>query len=201
MAELLALPGVEERLILAGPVGFLAFHGGLEGGTEVVATTAAEASGGSLYVIVQPPTVRWHLPSHVIGAGASARLRAFLDHIDVAVAVHGYGRPGRPRDLLVGGRNRSLAAHLAAALRSHLPDWAVLDDLADLPPGMRGLHPDNPVNLCRGGGVQLELPPGVRGASGRWADDNSASVPEPALVAALASAARGLDAPNPPLSR
>ena len=30
--------------------------------------------------------------------------------------------------------------------------------------------PTNPVNLCRGGGVQIELPPRVRGASPMWWD-------------------------------
>jgi phage replication-related protein YjqB (UPF0714/DUF867 family) len=190
LAELLALPGVEERSVLAGPVGFLAFHGGLEGGTETVATAAAAGSGGSLYLVVQPPAVRWHLPSHVVGAGASPALLAFLDHVEVGIAIHGYGRPDRPRDLLVGGGNRPLAARVGAALRRHLPGYVVVDDLEDLPPEMRGLHPDNPVNRCRRGGVQLELPPGIRGASGRWIDANTDCVPEPGLVQALVEIAQ-----------
>ena len=45
LAELLAVAGVEERVELAGPVGLLAFHGGLEGGTETVAAAAAARSG------------------------------------------------------------------------------------------------------------------------------------------------------------
>ena len=185
LAELLAVPGVEERLELAGPVGLLAFHGGLEGGTETVATAAAAQSAASLYAIVQPPTLRWHLPSHTVGAGASPALVRFLDHIEVAIAVHGYGRPSRPRDLLLGGGNRVLAAQLARSLRRHLPDWTVIDDLDEFPREMRGLHPDNPVNRCRGGGVQLELPPAVRGASGRLLD-SQVCVPEPGLITALA---------------
>jgi phage replication-related protein YjqB (UPF0714/DUF867 family) len=189
LAELLALPGVEERCILAGPVGFLAFHGGLEGGTETIAAAAAAASGASLYTVVQPPAVRWHLPSHMVGAGASPALLGFLDHVEVGIAIHGYGRPGRPRDLLLGGRNRQLAAQLGAALRRHLPGYVVVDDLAELPQEMRGLHPDNPINRCRHGGVQLELPPGVRGASGRWIDANTDCVPEAGLVDALAEVA------------
>jgi phage replication-related protein YjqB (UPF0714/DUF867 family) len=35
---------------------------------------------------------------------------------------------------------------------------------------LRGLHPSNPVNAVRGGGVQLELPPRVRGSSPLWWD-------------------------------
>ena len=92
VAELLATAGVEERVELRGRLGFLAFHGGLEGGTEETAEAAASASDASLYVLVQPPTLRWHLPSHVIGAGASPALRGFLAHIDVAIALHGFGR-------------------------------------------------------------------------------------------------------------
>jgi phage replication-related protein YjqB (UPF0714/DUF867 family) len=190
LAELLALPGVEERCVLAGPLGFLAFHGGLEGGTETVAAEAAAASGASLYAVVQPPTVRWHLPSHVVGARPSPALRRFLDHVEVGIAIHGYGRPGRPRDLLVGGGHRELARSLGSVLRRHLPDFVIIDDLDELPREVRGLHPDNPVNRCRAGGVQLELPPLVRGASGRWIDANTECAPLPALIDALVEAAQ-----------
>ncbi|GAC1477615.1 MAG: hypothetical protein NVS1B12_13070 [Acidimicrobiales bacterium] len=187
--ELLAHDGVEEQLVLSGHFGFLAFHGGLEGGTETVAARAAAASGASYYSIVQPPSIRWHLPSHRIGADPPLRLVAFLDHVDIAVAVHGYGRPSRPRDILLGGRNRPLALELGSALRRHLPDWRVVDHLDEIPAEMRGLHPDNPVNRVRGAGVQLELPPGVRGASGRWTDGNTGCVPADGLVEALAEVA------------
>ena len=194
--ELLAHDGVEERVVLAGRFGFLAFHGGLEGGTEVVAATAAAEAGSSLYTIVQPPSVRWHIPSHVLGARPPLRLVAFLDHVDVAVAVHGYGRPARPRDLLLGGRNRALAGELVEVLRRRLPGWPIVGHLDDLPPGMRGLHPENPINLVRGGGVQLELPPAVRGASGRWTDDNTGCVPERGLIDALVEVATSYQVPD-----
>lgn len=189
LAELLDLPGVVEEVVLAGPIGLLAFHGGLEGGTEVVARRAAAAAGASLYTVVQPPSVRWHLPSHLVGVAPTPALQAFLSHVDTAIAVHGYGRPDRPRDLLIGGGNRTLGGSLAASLRRHLPGWNILDDLDDLPIAMRGLHPTNPVNLCHHGGVQLELPPAVRGASGRWIDANLDCRPELGLVQALAEVA------------
>ena len=166
-AELLATPGVEEAAVVAGPVGLLAFHGGLEEGTEVIAADAARASGASLYTVVQPATLRWHLPSHEVGAGASPLLSEFLAHVEVAIAVHGYGRPGRRQHLLLGGRNRDLAASLASAFRRHLPGWVVIDDLAEIPREMRGLHRDNPVNRPRLGGVQLELPVGARSGAAR----------------------------------
>ena len=200
VAELLASPGVEERVALAGPVGFLAFHGGMEGGTETIAELAAEASGASLYTLVQPPTLRWHLPSHVIGRGASPALARVLDHVEVIIALHGYGRRERPYDILVGGANRRLAVALADALRPRLPASVVVDDLEAIPVEMRGLHPTNPANLARGGGVQLELPPGVRGATWRW-EDRGPCTPDPALIDALVEVARAQSTSNDPPDR
>ncbi len=163
-SELLATPGVEEVVELRSGFGFLAFHGGsLERMTDVVALAAAEQAGASVYAVVQPPDVRWHIPSHVVGAQASPKLRSFLDHVEVAVALHGYGRAGSWHRILLGGSNRALAATLAAHLRPALPQMEVVDDLAAIPRPLQGIHPDNPVNQVRGGGVQVELPPRVRG--------------------------------------
>ncbi len=198
VAALLAHPGVEERAELAGRFGFLAFHGGLEGGTEVVAELAARASGASFYTIVQPPKLRWHVPSHVIGRGATPALAAFLAHVDVVIAVHGYGRRDRPHDILVGGANRALAADVAAVLRPRLPGQTVVDDLDGIPEGYRGVHPFNPVNLPRGGGVQVELPPGVRGATWRWEDRGAPCTPDPQLVDGLAEVAAQSTSNVPP---
>lgn len=188
-AALLASAGVEERCRLAGPFGFLAFHGGLEGGTDAIAATAAEQSGSSLYAVIQPPNLRWHIPSHRVDPAQSEALAAFLDHVAVAVAVHGYGRPDRPHDILVGGANRSLAALLTGHLRARVTGFAVLDDLDAIPTNMRGLHPDNPVNRPSGGGVQLELPPLARGTRARWTDRSGVSRPAPGLVDALVATA------------
>ncbi|MDZ4827532.1 MAG: poly-gamma-glutamate hydrolase family protein, partial [Actinomycetota bacterium] len=62
--ELLACPGVEERTDLRSPVGFLALHGGLEAGTAEIAAAAAAAADASLYAVVQPDDLHWHIPSH-----------------------------------------------------------------------------------------------------------------------------------------
>ena len=92
-AELLAAHGVEERLVLRSRVGFMAFHGGsLERMTDVIAEAAAEPAGASFYAVVQPDDLRWHVPSKFIDPAASPSLTAFLDHVDVAIALHGYGR-------------------------------------------------------------------------------------------------------------
>jgi phage replication-related protein YjqB (UPF0714/DUF867 family) len=152
---------------LGSRFGLLAFHGGnLEKGTDVIAAAAASASGASLYTIVQPPDLRWHLPSVEFQPSRSEALASFLSHVTECVAVHGYGREGRWTTLLLGGRNRSLAAALGAALRTGLPDFEIVDSLDDIPVELRGVHPRNPVNLPSGGGVQLELPPRVRSGTG-----------------------------------
>jgi phage replication-related protein YjqB (UPF0714/DUF867 family) len=195
-AELLATPGVEERVVLAGRLGFLAFHGGLEGGTELIASAAAERSGASLYSVVQPPSLRWHIPSHQVVPDESEALGHFLDHVEVAIAVHGYGRPDRPADILLGGSNRRLAAVLATRLRDALSEFTIVDDLDDIPDSIRGLHPQNPVNQPPGGGVQLELPPRARGATARWSDANGPRAPAAGLIEALVAAAEDWSVAN-----
>jgi phage replication-related protein YjqB (UPF0714/DUF867 family) len=199
--QLLAHPGVEEITELRpSRVGFMAFHGGsLEQMTDDIAVAAAERSGSSVYAVVQPPDFRWHLPSTLIDPAHSVALAAFLAHVDVAIALHGFGRPTMFTRLLLGGGNRPLARHLAAALRPGLPDYDVVDDIDQIPRELRGLHPDNPVNRPRHGGVQLELPPRVRGLGPFWQDsDHDGRAPHTeALIHALATAARTWTSPAP----
>lgn len=187
--ELLRHPEVREAVELRSRFGFMAFHGGLEGGTEIVAEEAAGRAGASLYTVVQPATLVWHIPSALVRAEHSARLSQFLDHVEVVVAVHGYGRPGRPGEVLLGGSNRALAHHLAGHLRTAINGFDVVDELDAIPAELRGLHPDNPVNRARGGGVQLELPPRVRGASPSPRDRGRPCTPHAGLIDALAGAA------------
>jgi phage replication-related protein YjqB (UPF0714/DUF867 family) len=190
--RLLASPGVEEVLELRSTFGFLAFHGGsLEQVTDVIATEAAARSGASVYAVVQPDDLRWHLPSREVTPAASPALAAFLDHVEVAIAIHGFGRHGRWTDLLLGGSNRGLADHVGAHLTGALDGYRVVTDLEAIPRELRGVHPDNPVNLPRRGGAQLELPPRVRGLTPHWEgwDGPGLCPPTEALVAALAAAA------------
>ena len=191
--ELLAHPGVEEVIELRSRFGFMAYHGGnLEELTDVVAAAAAERSGSSLYAVIQPPDLRWHIPSTSVRPEHSSGLRRFLDHVQVVVTVHGFGREGYWTSLLLGGSNRRLADHLGRHLRPALPDYDIVTELERIPARLRGLHPENPVNLPEGGGVQLELPPRVRGKSPIWADfEGPGLVPHTeALIGALADAAR-----------
>jgi phage replication-related protein YjqB (UPF0714/DUF867 family) len=177
-------PGVVERADLRGRFGFMAFHGGeLERRTDIIATAAAEASGASSYVVTHPPPNPRHFPSTDVRRGQSELLDEFLDHVSVVVTVHGYGRDGMFTSLLLGGRNRDLADTLGRRLAAALPEYQVVTDLPAIPRELRGLHPSNPVNAPPGGGVQLELPPRVRGLGPRWADwDGEGLVPPAAAV-------------------
>ncbi len=190
-AELLALPDVVEECVLRGRFGFMAFHGGgLEEMTDVIAAAAAELADASYYGIVHPPDWELHIPSTRVAPQHSARLAAFIEHVDVVISVHGFGRRSLMTSLLLGGRNRELATHVAGHLRPALPAYDILDDLALIPPELRGVHDRNPVNLPSGAGVQIELPPRVRGASPLWWDWEGERVPHTdALIAALAAAA------------
>jgi phage replication-related protein YjqB (UPF0714/DUF867 family) len=187
--ELLRQAGVVETVELRSTFGFMAFHGGLEGGTETVAREAAARAGASVYTVVQPPDLIWHVPSALVSPVHSPELARFLAFVEVVVAVHGYGRPGRSDDVLLGGSNRRLAAHVAGRLRAEADGLAVIDDIDAIPAELRGLHPDNPVNRPRGGGVQLELPPRARGASPSHRDRGRLCIPLPGVVEALAVAA------------
>lgn len=183
--RLLAHPGVEEVCELRGPFGFMAFHGGaLEVMTDVIARTAAERVGASYYGVHQPADLLWHLPSIEIDPAHSPVLTAFLDHVDIVVTVHGYGRKGFWTTLLLGGTNRVLAEHLAGHLRNALPTYEVMTDIEQIPVPLRGLHAANPVNRPRQTGVQLELPPRARGASPMWRDWNGPG-PVPHTVAVI----------------
>lgn len=166
LSELLTDPDVMEISQLRSRFGFLAIHGGgLEQMTDVIAERAAEAADASVYVVRHPDHYPHHLPSVLFDPGESARLAEFLNHVDVAVSLHGYGRIGRSTQLLAGGRNRALAEHLARHIQ--LSGYHVVTELDHIPRELRGMHPDNPVNRVRNGGTQLELSVRVRGLSPR----------------------------------
>ncbi|MEM8924553.1 MAG: poly-gamma-glutamate hydrolase family protein [Actinomycetota bacterium] len=162
--ELLDRPGVIEVLDLRGRLGFMAFHGGnLERVTDQIASEAAARSGSSFYGVIQPKGMRHHLPSVKVNPANSSKLTAFLDHCDHVIAVHGYGLRGHFASLLCGGQNRALATHVAKHLRDAVPAYEVIDDIERIPRMLRGMHTRNPCNLTSGGGMQLELPPRIRG--------------------------------------
>jgi phage replication-related protein YjqB (UPF0714/DUF867 family) len=65
---------------------------------------------------------------------------------------------GPLRGIIVGGRNADLVDAARQLLNDRLAGYHVADERVRL-----GFHPDNPVNLPTAGGVQIELPPGLRG--------------------------------------
>jgi phage replication-related protein YjqB (UPF0714/DUF867 family) len=193
-SDVLADPDVAEECVLRGRVGFMAYHGGgLEEMTDVIAREAAERAGASYYGVVHPPGWDVHVPSTQVSPEASLHLAAFLDHVELVITVHGFGRPSLLTSLLLGGGNRDAAAHVAGHLRARLPAYDIRDDLATIPTELRGIHPRNPVNLPARGGVQIELPPRVRGSSPLWWDWEDGLVPHTrSLIVALAEAAASL---------
>jgi phage replication-related protein YjqB (UPF0714/DUF867 family) len=185
LAELLTMPGVKEECILRSNVGFMALHGGSQDrGSDQIARRAARLAGASCYAIVYPPGLRVHLTSRLHNPDHSAHLRAFLEHVDVAISVHGFGRDGfalwfepeeglivQPygpairgkqtgplRGIIVGGLNAPLVDAARELLQRRLAGYHIADERVRL-----GFHADNPVNLPSAHGVQVELPPGLRG--------------------------------------
>ncbi|PRC42047.1 replication protein, partial [Mycobacterium sp. ITM-2017-0098] len=128
LSELLRDPAISEESMLRSRFGFMAIHGGgLEHMTDVIAERAADAAGASLYVVRHPDRYPHHLSSARYDPAQSPRLQEFLDHVDVVVSLHGYGRLGRSTHLLAGGRNRSLAEHVARHV--DIPGYRVVTDL------------------------------------------------------------------------
>jgi phage replication-related protein YjqB (UPF0714/DUF867 family) len=188
LAELLTLPGVREECVLRSTVGFMALHGGSQDrGTDQIASRAAEQAGASYYSVVQPAGLRVHLTSRLHKPEHSALLREFLHHVDISISVHGYGRDGfalwvdadrglviEPygpavrgnqsgplRGIIVGGLNADLLDVARQLLHDRFAEYHVANGRVRL-----GFHPDNPVNLPSARGVQVELPPGLRGIGG-----------------------------------
>ena len=77
-------------------------------------------------------------------------LREFLDHVDVAIAVHGFGRQDMWATLLLGGGNRELAATLGAELTDRLPQYTVLDEIEAIPDPAARAAPRQPGQPAQG---------------------------------------------------
>ena len=156
LADLIASPGVTERVLLNGTVGVMALHGGLETGTAEAAVDIADRVGASLYAVVQPDDLRWHVPSIRFDPNESKGLRTFLEHVRLVVSLHGFGRPGLESCALLGGSNRRVAGVIGHAIERR-DAVRVVADIDAIPAKLRGAHPANPVNLPEFGGVQIEL--------------------------------------------
>ncbi len=159
-ADLIATPGVEEVHRDGAAVGVMAIHGGIEAGTGSIAHAVIEATGAALYAVVQPQTLRWHVPSIRFDPAHSKRLRRFLDSVETAISLHGYGEPGFEATALLGGNNRALAWAIHGELAAR--GIAAIADLNGIPARLRGVHRLNPVNRPPLAGTQIELPMELR---------------------------------------
>jgi len=170
LREFLNRSEVTELCELRGRFGIMAYHGGnLERTTDAIAAEVARRTESSFYGVLQDAPHRNHIASTAFVPEHSAALAEFLDHVEIVITVHGYGRRRLWRHVLLGGRNRELARHVASHLRRGLPTrYHVLDDLDSIPRELRGQHPRNPVNRPLGRGVQIELPPSIRWNVREW---------------------------------
>lgn len=169
LADLLRENHVLEELELRSRLGFMAYHGGtLEKTTDAIAREAAELSGASYYGVVQTDEDPTHIASTAVVPEHSEALDSFLDHVAVVITVHGYGREHLFHSVLLGGRNRALANHVAAHCRFALPRYRFQCDLEEIPRELAGQHRLNPVNRPINTGVQIELPPTIRWNYDEW---------------------------------
>jgi phage replication-related protein YjqB (UPF0714/DUF867 family) len=163
----------------------MALHGGSQDrGTHEIASRAAAQSGASYYAIVQPADLRVHLTSRHHDPSQSQQMSAFLQHVEIAISVHGFGRDsfnfyvgprcapviepygpalrgrqtGPLRGIIVGGLNAALVDAACQLLGERLADYHAGSERVRL-----GFHSRNPVNLPAAHGVQIELPPALRG--------------------------------------
>ena len=199
-ATLLSRPDVTEELELRSRFGFMAFHGGeLEKTTDTIAREAAAACDASYYGVLQQDEPLEHVPSTRFDPAHSALMQKFFANVDVVATIHGYGREGFRYSVLLGGRHRRLAAHMASHLRPVLPDYDFCDDLELIPRPLRGQHRANPVNIAAGSGVQIELPATIRWnwEERGWSDhDDIGRAPQvDTLIRGLATAVRAWDVP------
>lgn len=158
-----------EELEIRSKVGLMAYHGGtLEKATDAIARETAALCGASYYGLIQTNDDPLHFPSTKLFEYASENLNIFFQHVRVVITIHGYGREHLFHSVLLGGRNRALASHLASFLKMALPDYSFENDLEKIPKELRGLHPKNPVNIPALTGVQVELPPTLRWNREEW---------------------------------
>ncbi|MDJ0787992.1 MAG: poly-gamma-glutamate hydrolase family protein [Myxococcota bacterium] len=195
LKEFLERSEVTEVCELRGRFGIMAYHGGnLERTTDAVAEEVARRTGSSYYAVLQRAPLRHHLASTAFDPSQSEDLARFLGHVDVVMTIHGYGRRRLWRHLLLGGRNRALASHVATHLRRDLPRrYHVLDDLEAIPKELRGQHPRNPVNRPAAKGVQIELPPSIRWNVAEWGwSDHEGVSRTPAITRLIDSLSRAV---------
>ncbi len=159
LAELINRKDVLEYVVLQGPVGVMAIHGGnIERGTEQIAHFIATHSISSLYVI-SPRTKKrdwkFHISSNKINPEESEKLTQFLDHVSTAISIHGHVI--KKNVVCVGGLNAVLRKGIVKTLQE---DFEVVDAVEEkgICRNLSAKNPKNIVNLAKEKGVQVEIP-------------------------------------------
>ncbi len=188
---------VFEEFSIRSEIGIMAYHGGtLEKATDSIARETAEQTGASYYGLIQTNDDPLHFPSTKLNEYASEILNEFFQHVKLVITIHGYGREHLFHSVLLGGRNRALASHIASFLKIELPDYSFISDIEDIPKELRGLHPKNPVNIPPFTGVQVELPPTLRWNREEWGWSDNSGVGRAkhvdAIISALSKAIKAL---------
>jgi phage replication-related protein YjqB (UPF0714/DUF867 family) len=165
--ELIFMAGkgdISEHLHLGGSLGLVAIHGGgIEPGTEEIARFVAYHSGASLYVYAgrrAAGNLSLHRPSHRLKLHDRPLVIKFLNHVIMAISIHGHGR--NERCVYVGGLHQAMVHQFVEAAQAALSPYEWIFDPESIPSDMRGQNPNNIVNLPPAQGMQLELPKDLR---------------------------------------
>ena len=167
LQELILMAGssdTSEHLHLGSSLGLVAMHGGgIEPGTEEIARFVAYHSGASLYVYagrLSTGNLSLHRPSHRMKLEDRPLVMQFLNHVNMAISIHGHGR--NERCAYVGGLHQAMVHQFVEVAQAALCHYEWIFNPESIPSGIRGQNPNNIVNLPPAQGMQLELPRDLR---------------------------------------
>jgi len=167
LQELILMAGssdTSEHLHLGSSLGLVAIHGGgIEPGTEEIARFVAYHSGASLYVHagrLSTGNLSLHRPSHRMKLEDRPLVMQFINHVNMAISIHGHGR--NERCAYVGGLHQTMVHQFVEVAQAALSQYEWISNPESIPPEIRGQNPNNIVNLPPAQGMQLELPRDLR---------------------------------------